>query len=278
MQPPIAVGLPNGFDMTVDGSRLYVANTRATNLSVVDLATRREMKKIDVPQKGSFPGSPYFLAIAASGKALFSTSGTDTRSYGAPVMALDLATEVVSQRQVFFNVLGLYVDSDSVMMWYAGPSVLKASADHEVVAAAGAAYLNTPVSVYQASTDSFRNGLLDTMPNNKVAVSRHGTMIVVDGHDAFELEGRVGRHVPPPSAERRLHAGRDCRLLRVSKDVITAFDLTKIWAPLHDVAIPGYRPEHQRRLRPREHGRHVGRQAHGDDHRPGHFADQSPLR
>jgi YVTN family beta-propeller protein len=178
--PAIAVGsAPNGFDITMDGSRLYVANSGGINISVVDLATRQELKKIDVPTPKLSSETPYSLAIAANGKALFSTTFAGS-GFGARMMALDLATEVVSQRMDFY-IGGVTTEA----------TVLKANADRKVVAAIVGDASTAPVFVYDPSRDTFSpeldlNGFIST-----VAVSRDGFLILVDG--SYVLDVALGR-------------------------------------------------------------------------------------
>ena len=73
LQSPIQVGSkPVGLDVTPDGQFLYVANSGGNNISVVDLVHRVELRKITVPA-GFMNDTPYWIAIASNGLALFST-------------------------------------------------------------------------------------------------------------------------------------------------------------------------------------------------------------
>lgn len=76
LEAPITVGAtPMGLDLSPDGTKLYVANSGTTYLSVIDLALRREVRRIDVPGGAS----PYWIAVGNDGTALVSTlAGTST--------------------------------------------------------------------------------------------------------------------------------------------------------------------------------------------------------
>ena len=101
LQAPIQVGAqPMGLDITPDGTRLYVANAGGNNISVVDLTQRVELRKITVPA-GFLNDTPYSIAIAGNGLALFSTTFAGS-GFGARMMQLTLATDAVTQRTDFW--------------------------------------------------------------------------------------------------------------------------------------------------------------------------------
>ena len=98
---PIAVGLaPQGFDITPDGTTMYVANSGETNLSVVDVASRQEVRKIGVPS-GFSSDKPLSIAIANNGHALFSTTFLGS-GFGGRMLDLNLATDAVTPRSDFY--------------------------------------------------------------------------------------------------------------------------------------------------------------------------------
>ena len=75
-EAPIAVGAsPRGMDFTPDGTRLYVANSGEHTVSVVNLATRTELRKINIPFNASDDDRPTGIAIANNGLALMTTEG-----------------------------------------------------------------------------------------------------------------------------------------------------------------------------------------------------------
>ncbi len=183
LQAPIAVGSkPSGFDITPDGQRLYVANTGGTNISVVDLGSRRELTKVNFTS--NFSGdTPLSLAISRNGKALFSTTFAGS-GFGGRMMSLDLATQTITQATGFF-VNGTTTEATQ----------LKASADHAVVGIVAGDISSAPVFVYQASTGQFSNEHDLSGFVSRVAVSADGTLLLVDGRyvldNALNLLGTI---------------------------------------------------------------------------------------
>jgi YVTN family beta-propeller protein len=138
---PIAVGSgPRGFDITSDGTKMYVANSAANSISVVDLGTNTELHKINLPPATDRPLS---IAIAGNGKALFSTT-FDGSGFGARMMQLDLATESVSQRTDF------YINGTTTEATY-----LRASADRSKIGVVVGDISSGPVFTYTSGTDQF---------------------------------------------------------------------------------------------------------------------------
>jgi YVTN family beta-propeller protein len=180
---PIGVGSsPEGFDITPDGKQLYVANKGGTNVSVVDLATRQELKKIFFTSNVS-GDTPLSLAIANSGKAFFSTTFAGS-GFGGRLMSIDLATGGVTQENSFF------VDGTTTEA-----TVLRASADHSVIGAVAGDISSAPVFIYTAAADTFKpehdlNGFV-----SRVVVSPDGSMLLVDGtyvlDDDLNLLGKI---------------------------------------------------------------------------------------
>jgi YVTN family beta-propeller protein len=94
---PIAVGSqPKGLDVTADGSTLYVANSGSTTISVVDVTTKTETKKLAMPCSGC-SDHPFSIAIANNGKAFFSTTFAGS-GFGGRLFELDLGGETFTQR------------------------------------------------------------------------------------------------------------------------------------------------------------------------------------
>ena len=183
LQAPIAVGSkPSGFDITPDGQRLYVANTGGTNISVVDLGSRRELTKVNFTS--NFSGdTPLSLAISRNGKALFSTTFAGS-GFGGRMMSLDLATQTITQATGFF-INGTTTEATQ----------LKASGDHAMVGIVAGDISSAPVFVYQASTGQFSNEHDLSGFVSRVAVSADGTLLLVDGRyvldNALNLLGTI---------------------------------------------------------------------------------------
>jgi YVTN family beta-propeller protein len=175
LEAPIPVGSqPRGFDVTPDSGRLYVANMGGSNISVVDLATRRELRKINVPP-GFSSDRPFSLAIASDGKALFSTTFAGS-GFGGRMMSLDLDTDAVAMQTDFF------AGGTTTEATY-----LKASMDRAAIAVVAGDISSAPVFLYRASTSAFSgehdlNGFVST-----VAVSSNGALVMVDG--TYVLDG-----------------------------------------------------------------------------------------
>lgn len=142
-EPPITVGaFPSSLDITPDGSTLYVTNHWEPSISVVDVATRQELRKITVPPS-VFNDNPYSIAIANNGKALFSTSNPGTSGYSGRIMQLDLATDAVSAANGFSFASATQ------------RTQLVASGDRSRIGIAMGGDSRGPVYVYTAATNSF---------------------------------------------------------------------------------------------------------------------------
>jgi hypothetical protein len=143
LQAPIAVGSqPTGFDISGDGSTMYVANAGGNNLSVVDLALRQELRKITVAPNFS-NDRPFSLAIANNGLALFTTTFAGS-GFGARMMELNLSTEAVSQRTDF---------------WFGGTTTeatyVSPSADRSTIAIVAGDISSGPVFRYASAANAF---------------------------------------------------------------------------------------------------------------------------
>ncbi len=143
LESPIAVGsAPDGFDITPDGRAMYVANSGGNNISVVDLDTKAELRKIFVPA-GFLNDRPFSIAIANNGKAFFSTTFAGS-GFGARMMQLDLATDALMQRTDFYA----YGTTTEVTR-------LRASADRTRIAIVAGDISSGPVFAYTSAIDSF---------------------------------------------------------------------------------------------------------------------------
>ncbi|HEX2090120.1 MAG TPA: hypothetical protein VHI54_09395, partial [Actinomycetota bacterium] len=137
---PIPVGQePTGLDLTADGTKLYVANALGHSVSVVDTATRKELRRIAFP--GATEGlSPYSIAIAKNGKAFVTMADDPDYPQWVPVYELNIATGGIRQR----------TDVGSVYWGY-----VEASPDRSFVGLVSHGISDGPFFVYSASTDSF---------------------------------------------------------------------------------------------------------------------------
>ena len=97
LKPPIQVGsMPVGLDLRPGTTLLYVANTGGNNMSVVDVAQRREVRRIIMPTERFNTDRPYSVAIANNGLALVSTTYGNTT--GGRLMQLHLDSDVMVAR------------------------------------------------------------------------------------------------------------------------------------------------------------------------------------
>src|SRR5215469_2713956 len=91
-----------GLDLSPDGKTLYVANSTANSLSVVDVATAKETSRIPVPP-GFSNDSPFSVAVSSAKNAFFSTTFAGS-GFGGRMMEHDPATAILRQRTDFWFV------------------------------------------------------------------------------------------------------------------------------------------------------------------------------
>jgi YVTN family beta-propeller protein len=179
---PIQVGAqPIGLDITPDGSTLYVANSGGNNISVVDLATKLEVRKINTPQN-QFNDTPYAIAIGNSGKALFTTRNNGVT--GSRTLDLVLATDVITPR----NDMGGFST---------GRPRLRASPDRGTIASPQGGDLY----VYNAATDSAT--LRRTFDTSDVALGPAGATMILSRSQpvvlVLDAARRIAGRIPSAS-------------------------------------------------------------------------------
>ena len=167
LEAPIPVGSrPVGLDVTPDGALLYVANSGGANISVVDLAERRELRRIIVPS-GFSNDTPYSIAIASNGLALFSTTFAGS-GFGGRLIQLDLATDAVTQRTDF---------------WFSGTTTertrLRASGDRGTIGIVAGDISSGPVFRYSTVTNGFSAEKDLNAFVSHVSLDRDGTTLLV---------------------------------------------------------------------------------------------------
>jgi YVTN family beta-propeller protein len=168
LNAPIQVGsLPVGLDLTPDGSLLYVANSGGNNISVVDLAQRVELRKITIPSSTTANDTPYSIAIASNGLALFSTTFSGS-GFGARMMQLNLATDQVAQRTDFY-----FFGSTTER------TLLNASGDRTVVGIVAGDISSGPVFRYGAGTNTFSGPKNLNSFISGVSLDRTGSTLMV---------------------------------------------------------------------------------------------------
>jgi YVTN family beta-propeller protein len=96
-EAPIPTGVrPSGFDFSPDGRTLYVANAGSSDIRVLDVLSRTEVRRINIPLIGFCQGAPMSLATASNGKVFFAT-GHDSCSSGN-IVELDPTTGLWTER------------------------------------------------------------------------------------------------------------------------------------------------------------------------------------
>jgi YVTN family beta-propeller protein len=134
----IPVGaFPVALDLNADGTLLYVVNRGGGDVSVVDVATRTELRRIELPEV-SYDRSPTSIAVAADGVAFI---GLDQEPF---LLRMDLTTEVIA------------LDPDPPLSNHPqNRVVVRSSVDHETVAMLGPAHNDRLISRYDAATSTW---------------------------------------------------------------------------------------------------------------------------
>ena len=168
LEAPIPVGsLPTGLDLSPDGRTLYVADSGAHEVSVVDTAQRRELRRIPVPT-GPYLDQPMSVAVTDRGTALVMTSYyTHNVGFRYRVLQLDLAHETLTPR----------TDPGSDVN---EGTVLRASTDRSRVLVLRRSYSSccVGVSMYRSATDSFTPSTDLAGPVDFAATGDMGTRIL----------------------------------------------------------------------------------------------------
>ena len=181
LESPIPVGSePAGLALTPDGATLYVADRGGDQVSVVDVATRRETRRINIPPHPDTGfDTPQSIVVANNGKALLATSFAGA-GWGARLLEIDLKTGAVRPR-LDFNNGGFTTEA----------TVLAVSGDHSHIGIGIGGVSNGPTFMYTAATDSFSpvhyfgfidDIALDQTGSRVVVASKLLGMILVDGN------------------------------------------------------------------------------------------------
>jgi YVTN family beta-propeller protein len=167
----IAVGTdPGGLDLTPDGATLYVVNAASHDISVVDVATRHELRRITLPAIYH----PTEIAIGAHGFALVYLR----RDYSeGGVARLRLADDLVYAATTAYT---------------AGEGSLAASADREYIAIGYSGATPGDLIVYEAATDLVRvPGKFLSWGAKRVAASSDGTLLAGPPYLVDRVTGEV---------------------------------------------------------------------------------------
>jgi hypothetical protein len=165
--PPIPVGsLPEGLDLSVDGTTLYVACSGGNTVWVVDIATGVH-HTITIPS-GFSNDTPFSIAVANNGKAFLATTFAGS-GFGANMWQIDLATEQVTKRTDFY--IGGTTTEDTH---------LRASFDRSRIGIVAGDISSGPVFVYTAATDTFTHEKDLAAFVNYITMDQDGTTVLVD--------------------------------------------------------------------------------------------------
>ena len=182
VEAPIVVGSkPRELDAALDGSKLVVTNPASHDVSVVDTAARKELRRVPVP-RGNYGETPYSIAVAANGKALLSTTTyPNYTGFSSHIFELDPETGAVTMRPD----LPPGSSGTTTEMTY-----LSASGDRRRVFAVVGDISSGEVWAYDSATDSrSANGAVGTF-EGYVASDREGGTVVVAPTTAY-LHGNM---------------------------------------------------------------------------------------
>jgi len=139
LESPISIGTtPGGLDLSPDGSTLYVTEPAASQIAVIDVASRLQVGTITIPAAvvGVLSPEPVSVAVADTGNLLVSTYGDGggallevdpvsgaTKVLDVPLVRLDLAA---SGDRSHIGVLQGYLSTNEVWMYTAATDSLSA--------------------------------------------------------------------------------------------------------------------------------------------------------
>jgi YVTN family beta-propeller protein len=183
LEAPIPVGSsPSGLDLTPAGDLLYVADRGSSFVSVVNVATRTELRRIAVPS-GFSADTPYSIAVLANRKALLTTTFNGT-GFGAEMYEINLDTDAVVNRNDFS--VGATTER----------TMIRASADRQSAVIVVGDSSAGPIVRYDAPTNTFSpetttagfRGNVGTNANGSVSVLNPGGLVF---DRALRLTGSV---------------------------------------------------------------------------------------
>jgi len=216
LEAPIAVGSnPVDLDLSADQTTLYVANALSNDISVVDVAQRREVRRIALPPAPN-GGQPFSIAVAANNTALLTRVAYGSTSEGVPTLSVDLVTGIARERHDW-NFTSMA--SDRI--------VVRASGDHTRIAIARQEGSSQPggAGFYTASSDTF----------TPVKALAHGSMLAVDATGSKMLVGPDTSLLDGDLVLRGTVPGPDSRALAVQSSGATAYRMQERSVDVIDV-------------------------------------------
>ncbi|MGH9280634.1 MAG: YncE family protein, partial [Acidimicrobiales bacterium] len=212
LEDPIPVGSrPVGIDLSPDGRTLYVANNGAHTVSVVDVATHREVRRILVPA-GPSNHRPYGIAVANNGVALLSTMQQEP--HGTPLLEIDLATDTVREAKPFWR------DGNLITR-----ARIEASGDRSRIGILQTDLSRSPIVRYDAATGTFAAKEYENFAN-RIGLDRTGSTILIDGRMVID-ESMVQRASIYPGGMGAAVNGAGTVGYRVQASTIEVLDLAR---------------------------------------------------
>ncbi|RTL28975.1 MAG: hypothetical protein EKK47_15000 [Burkholderiales bacterium] len=170
---------PSGLDLSADGTKLFVANTGAQSVSVVDVATNTETHRY-VFASNFINDTPYSIAAARNGLVFFTTTFSGS-GFGGRMMQLDPASGAITQRTDF---------------WFGGTNTeitrIASNADHSLLAVVAGDISSGPVFKYASSTNTFTNEKDLNAFVSSVALDTAGDIVLVDS-GTYVLDGNLSQ-------------------------------------------------------------------------------------
>ena len=168
-EAPITVGLsPVGLDVTPAGNLLYVANSGEHTVSVIDLAQRGELRKINVPFDSFDDDKPTRIAIGSAGKAIIVSFGC----CGGRIYGLTLASDVVTAR-TDYRTVGAITSTNTR---------LAASGDRSAIVLTEGGDSAGRTHVYRSQADAFDPVFEVSDALNDVSVDSNGSRVLIGRH------------------------------------------------------------------------------------------------
>jgi DNA-binding beta-propeller fold protein YncE len=167
------------LDLSADGSQLFVANSGAQSVSVVDVATNKETHKY-IFAPNFINDSPYSLAAARNGLVFFTTTFAGS-GFGGRMMQLNPSSGAITQRTDF---------------WFYGTSTeatrITSNADHSLLAVVAGDISSGPVFEYSSSTDTFTKERDLNAFVSSVALDTAGDFMLVNP-GTYVLDGNLSQ-------------------------------------------------------------------------------------
>lgn len=231
----IPVGLqPDAVAISIDGREVYTANEGSRDVSIIDVATRRELRRIQV---GATDGRGPSAVAAGAGHSIY--VGVVSHSQ---LWRVDLDTDVKTQ-------LPLVPQGAD---W----PIVKSNADGTKVAIALFSTFKHTLSVYDATAGTMQSHVLPAVIPRDVAISGDGTRIVTGGWgdasgtaDAYDGNGAFLGHLAPDLDGVAIDATGSAAYVVDSLYQVTQYDLAT-FEPLRQFQLWGYAHQQQKFMTP----------------------------